>query len=314
MQRTLLHSLTLLAVLLAAPFAGAANVYCYIGPSGQTDLYLRVEETAGSFVAVAIEEGAGGGKGRYYVEYADLVTAGLDTANDSYLGTVHHGTPSPTAEDPIAGFVEFGWTGSAEKPLLVRAVNGSGENLPDTTAIAELQDAVESVDTIADAIKVVSDKLATMLAADASNWKFTEDALQEVSVEGGGDSGASDLATEAIHTSRVFKLSRTADGFTMRSEERKTIFISDDLSTFAAEFAEDAGANQKIYSVDSIEIVSGASGGAVFGEDFERDGGTRAIFQMRGATAGDYTARIKGTYNSLGGPPFEGDILIRVKP
>ena len=93
----------------------AANVYLYIGPTGQT-LYGRVEETAGSFVAFALTEGTGGAKGKYYATEASLVAAGLDTAG-TFVLTVHAGTPSTSAEDPIVAFDgAFGWTGSAVDP------------------------------------------------------------------------------------------------------------------------------------------------------------------------------------------------------
>lgn len=112
----LFRAIVLLCVLLLAAAADAANVYLYIGPTGQS-LYGRVEETPGNFVAFALVEGTGGAKGKYYATEANMVAAGLDTAStgSGFIVTVHTGaTPSTSAEDPIVASATLRWTGSAE--------------------------------------------------------------------------------------------------------------------------------------------------------------------------------------------------------
>lgn len=128
-----LRTMCLLAALLA-PRASllAANVYCYIGPTGQT-LYGRVEETAGNFIAFALTEGTGGAKGRYYATEANIVLAGLDTEG-TFVLTVHAGTPSTSADDAIVAFDNaFGWTGSGSSS------SGSGSTTQDTRDLEPTQ-------------------------------------------------------------------------------------------------------------------------------------------------------------------------------
>lgn len=117
--------------LLFANAASAANVYLYIGPTGQS-LYGRVEETAGNFVAFALVEGTGGAKGKYYATEANMVAAGLDTAStgSGFIVTVHTGaTPSTSAEDPIVASATLRWTGSAED---TSTGSGSGPSISPT--------------------------------------------------------------------------------------------------------------------------------------------------------------------------------------
>lgn len=117
---------SLIVLFAAACSAQAANVYLYIGPTGQT-LYARVEETSGNFVAFALVEGTGGAKGKYYATEANIVAAGLDTAG-TFVVTIHAGTPSTSAEDPIVGFDDaFAWTGSAVDTSGVTTVSVDNE-------------------------------------------------------------------------------------------------------------------------------------------------------------------------------------------
>lgn len=120
---------------------------------------------------------------------------------------------------------------------------------------------------------------------------------------------AADIATEPVHTSRVFVLVPMAGGLTMRSEDRKTIIAGSPGSTYAVDFRNDAGGGQKVSTVSSATIISGAEGGVTFGT-FYRNGGTQAQFRMVGVTADEYTIRVEGTY--VGGATFRGDILVKV--
>lgn len=126
-----------------------------------------------------------------------------------------------------------------------------------------------------------------------------------VSEAGGGT--PPDIATEPVPTSRIFVLVRKSTGLV--SEERKTIVKGSPPNTYAIDFRNDAAANQKIYSVDSVAIQSGTAGGVTFGTP-ERDGGTQARVRITGVTAGDYTVRATITY--VGGATERGDILIKV--
>lgn len=101
------------ALLLFAIQASAANVYMYIGPTGQS-LYARVETSAGTFVAFVLVEEAGGGKGRYIAYDSDIQDLGITDAG-TYMATIHVGTsPSTTAEDAIVGSYELVWNGASE--------------------------------------------------------------------------------------------------------------------------------------------------------------------------------------------------------
>lgn len=107
--------LTLLLALLFAvqAFATPAKVVMYIGPTGQT-LYARFETSDGVYLAFALVEGTGGGKGRYYAYDSDIVDLGLATPG-TYIGTVHSGSsPSTTAEDAIVAEYELVWNGGSE--------------------------------------------------------------------------------------------------------------------------------------------------------------------------------------------------------
>jgi hypothetical protein len=134
---------TLLAWLLLCCPALAADVLFYVGTSGQT-LYTRVDE-AGTLNAQALTEGTSGRLGRYYASEANLVSAGVDTASSGsgFSFTVHSGSPSTTATDTIVAYGYLPWSGSAEIVATVRAQNTSGDAIPSTTDMAELQDAVE---------------------------------------------------------------------------------------------------------------------------------------------------------------------------
>lgn len=113
------------AILLFAIQASAANIYPYIGPTGQS-LYGRVETSPGTFIALALTEETGGGKGRYVIDSGDLQDAGLADAG-TYVMTIHTGaTPSTTAEDAIVGSYELNWDGGGEStPTHVAQVNNT---------------------------------------------------------------------------------------------------------------------------------------------------------------------------------------------
>lgn len=104
----------LVAVLFAATaLATPAKVVMYVGPTGQS-LYARFETSDGVYLAFALIEGTGGGKGRYYAYDSDIVDLGL-TAAGTYVGTIHSGSsPSTTAEDAILGEYELAWNGASE--------------------------------------------------------------------------------------------------------------------------------------------------------------------------------------------------------
>ncbi len=104
-----------LVVALLGSSTFAANVLCYVGPSGQTGLYVRVNMN-GTQVYYALTEGTGGSKGEYYVTDTNLVNAGLNTASsgNGFLAKTMVGTASGTADDPIIAFRDLPWSGSAE--------------------------------------------------------------------------------------------------------------------------------------------------------------------------------------------------------
>lgn len=116
-----------------------------------------------------------------------------------------------------------------------------------------------------------------------------------------------DIATEPVNSNRVFVLVPGTNG--LRSESTKTITAGTPPNTYAVDFRNDAASNQKIYSVDDVEIVDGDADGLEFGTIY-RDGGTQARFRITGVTAGNYTVRVSGTY--VGGAGYRGDILITV--
>lgn len=116
-----------------------------------------------------------------------------------------------------------------------------------------------------------------------------------------------DISTEAVNTSRNFVLVPSSNG--LRSEDRKTLTIGSPPNTYAADFRNDAATNQKIFTIDDVEIVSGSEGGLTFGTAY-RDGGVQAKFRITAVTAGDYTVRVTVTY--VGGATARGDILIKV--
>lgn len=127
-------------------------------------------------------------------------------------------------------------------------------------------------------------------------------------IESGGSSGTpSDIATEPVNTNRVFVLVPGTSG--LRSESTKTITAGSPPNTYAVDFRNDAASNQKIYTVDSVAIVTGTSGGVTFGTA-ERDGGTQARVRITGVTAGNYVVRVSITY--VGGASSRGDITIKV--
>ena len=80
------------------------------------------------------------------------------------------------------------------------------------------------------------------------------------------------------------------------------------------DFRNDAAANQKIYSVDSIEIIEGTAGGLTFGdeEDWGKEG-TQAKFSITPVEAGTYTVRVTATYSQPSGPKPAGDITVIVE-
>lgn len=150
--------------------------------------------------------------------------------------------------------------------------------------------------------------LNVLMENDGGVPQFTANALEEGPSGGGGGGSGADLTTEPINTSRVSTLVASSSG--LRSESRKTIYVNDEPHTWAADFKNDAGTNQKIYSITDVAIVSGTGGGLTFGTA-ERDGGTQARVRITAVTAGDYTVRFKVKYSSSG-PESVGDVLYKV--
>lgn len=151
------------------------------------------------------------------------------------------------------------------------------------------------------------------ILANNENWITIDEAVPwlavgcEFQIYPVGAAGvASDIATEAVNTSRVFTLVRTDAGLV---SETKTISKGSPANTYAIDFRNDAAANQRIFSVDSIVIVSGSGSGLVFASP-ERDGRTQVKVRITGVTAGDYTARVTVTYDS--GATERGIISVRV--
>ncbi len=125
-QRLLL-TLLIGSLLATASLAAPAKVVMYIGPTGQS-LYARFETSDGVYLAFALVEGSGGGKGRYYAYDSDIQDLGLTTAG-TYVGTVHSGSsPSTTAEDAILGEYELAWNGGSE--VTNALADGDFENVP----------------------------------------------------------------------------------------------------------------------------------------------------------------------------------------
>lgn len=137
-------------------------------------------------------------------------------------------------------------------------------------------------------------------AIAAAVWASTSRTLSSPS--------AADIATDGINTNRIFVLVAGPNG--LRSQDTKTIIAGTPPNTYGVDFRNDAAANQKVYSIESVEIISGTVNGLTFGET-TRNGGTQARFPISGVTVGSYVVRVTIKYGESG-PTSRGDLLIKV--
>lgn len=205
-----------------------------------------------------------------------------------------------------------------------RAQNEDGDTIASSSLVGDLNTNIIGINAKAIAIQAKTDNLPaqpaavgsamTVAAGGITSGSFASNAITAASIAAdaiAASSTPSDLATEGINSNLVFTLVPGPNG--PRSQDTKTIIKGSPGAAFAVDFKNVAAVNQKVYTVDSVEIVSGTSGGITFNasDAWERDGGTQARFLMTGVTAGNYVVRVKVTYTN-GGRPGRGDILVKV--
>lgn len=151
-------------------------------------------------------------------------------------------------------------------------------------------------------------KRFTLLAAPV---ELDEEQIEDIADAVIAGAAPNDLNIEAVPASRTFLLTPTTDGFV--SEDTKKIIAGTPGQTYAVDFRNVAAANQKIYSIDSVELVDGDEDGVTLTEadDCGREG-TQAKLSIAGVTAGDYQVRVVVTFTGPAGPPGRGDILFTV--
>jgi hypothetical protein len=80
-------------------------------------------------------------------------------------------------------------------------------NAPNATAVTAIQSglatgaALSTVDTVVDAIKIVTDAIVTALELDGAVYRFTENALEEAPTGGGSSITVNDIFTGTIEGS-----------------------------------------------------------------------------------------------------------------
>jgi hypothetical protein len=103
-------------ILLALVLAGqslAANLNVYTGATGRTDLAIKVQTAANTWISQALTEGTGANGsrvGQYFATEAQLVTAGVNTAStgNGFVCVVED------ASGPVTGSFYLPWDGDSE--------------------------------------------------------------------------------------------------------------------------------------------------------------------------------------------------------
>lgn len=184
--------------------------------------------------------------------------------------------------------------------------DGSGQVTQDrSTANISVAGVNELEGTITYAVRAPG-SVGTGVAQWDNGEVFRVSSLDAPVSEAGGGGTPADISTEGVHTSRVFVLVHKSTG--LISEDTKTISIGDP-NTYAIDFRNDAAANQKIYTIDDLDITSGSGSGLTFGTP-ERDGGTQVRVRITAVTAGNYTVKVPVTY--VGGAVQYGYITVKV--
>lgn len=250
-----------------------ANLIFYVGPTDQT-LYLRIKNPAGNYVATALTEGGTGADGTY-------------TAAESTIAALT-GMSSASTGNGCAYTVRTGSASTSAEDSIVASGFLPWSGSAELSATAQILAATNGSDTVGTQLQRLDDEVSSVAASGTPT----------------------DLATEGISSNLTFVLVPGANG--PRSQDRKHIIIGTPGAAYAVDFKNVAAVGQKIYTVDSIEVVSGDDSGLTFNasDAWERDGGTQARFVMAGAAVGEYTVRVKVTYTNS--RPGRGDILVKV--
>lgn len=145
------------------------------------------------------------------------------------------------------------------------------------------------------------------LAYDLLNAPTLEEAAEEIGEEIDlGAASLTDINQDPISTARTWVLVQTEQegliGDAVKSLRRGP------ATPFAVDFRNDMATNQRIRTVDTVEILSGTADGISFG-DYGRDR-TLAKFAITADTAGTYTIKVAVTAND--GGEFEGVVTLVV--
>lgn len=145
------------------------------------------------------------------------------------------------------------------------------------------------------------------LAYDLLNAPTLEETAEAIGEEINlGAASLTDINQDPISTARTWVLVQTEQegliGDAVKSLRRGP------ATPFAVDFRNDMATNQRIRTVDTVEILSGTADGISFG-DYGRDR-TLAKFAITADTAGTYTIKVAVTAND--GAEFEGVVTLVV--
>lgn len=223
--------------------------------------------------------------------YGGNMSGGTGTGGDFDLATQDRGTifyrSATLAHNSISGNVH-----QFEDGLDYSKVrNASATNAFTNTSIKNATD----LNTLDTAIKIVTDKVGTMLTPSGPNSTFTTDAVKNAPAGSGGST--SDFDDEEVPAERTWTL-KPIKGQPLTGDKTLTLAMGAS-PTFAVDFVNDLPTNGRVVSA-TFAIVSytdgGASGGVTFGTPGRED--SQAKVRITGVTPGTYVLKCDVVYDT----------------